>query len=112
MIFWTLQTTIISIIFIFLIHHLINFFKTTLTIPKVKDMVNAPISKYENMYKTMNSSSASLKTNQSDDMKNELKNFLKRQIKDSGSSSSTTDIYTLDSFGSSAMSSSSSYGLV
>jgi hypothetical protein len=106
MIFWTLQITIISIIFIFLIHHLINFFKSTLTIPKIKDLVNSPAQKYENIYKTINSATtatiidatdttnatnitditdiissreSSLK-NSSNVMKNELKKFLKSQI--------------------------------
>ena len=50
MLFWVIQTTIISIILIFLVHHLINFFKSTLTVPKFKDLVNAPTHKYENIF--------------------------------------------------------------
>jgi hypothetical protein len=53
MLIWTLQTTTISIIMIFLVHHLIIFFKTTLTVPKIKDLVNAPTKKYENIYNTI-----------------------------------------------------------
>ena len=34
---------------------MINFFKSTLTIPKIKDLVNSPAQKYENIYKTINS---------------------------------------------------------
>jgi len=88
MIFWTLQTTIISIILIFLVHHLITFFKTTLTVPKIKDLVNAPMQKYEKIFNTISSSSHdinspkksvsfSLDKTEIDSMKNELKNFLK-----------------------------------
>ena len=50
MLFWILQSMFLSIIFILLIHHLIHFFKTTLTIPKMKDLVNAPTQKYDNIY--------------------------------------------------------------
>lgn len=54
MIYWTIKTAIISIIFIFLIHHLIEFFKNTLTVPKVKDLVNIPAQKYEHIFNMIN----------------------------------------------------------
>ena len=50
MLSWIIQITIISIILIFLVHYLINFFKSTLTVPKIKDLVNNPTHKYENIY--------------------------------------------------------------
>ena len=59
MLFWILQSVILSIIFILLIHHLIHFFKTTLTIPKMKDLVNAPTQKYDNMYNIIANSQSS-----------------------------------------------------
>jgi len=111
MLSWIIQITIVSFILIFLVHHLINFLKSTLTIPKIKDLVNSPSQKYENMYKIIqnNSSSNSLssmhlpsqnsdytlidllptKQDEPDTMKNELKNFLKKQMQ--GSSSSSLD---------------------
>jgi len=100
MLFWTLKTTIFSIIFILLVHHLITFFKETLTVPKVKDLVNAPAKKYEDMYEVINSNKRE-KANHSeqvvdkpdlDAMKSELKNFLKSKTQTGG----TTDISTLD----------------
>jgi hypothetical protein len=102
MLFWILQSMFLSIIFILVVHHLIHFFKTTLTIPKMKDLVNAPTQKYDNMYNIIgNSQSSSLPslTSSSDSyflpssssssspdsssflMKNELKQFLKTQLK-------------------------------
>ena len=61
MLFWILQSMFLSIIFILVVHHLIHFFKTTLTIPKMKDLVNAPTQKYDNMYNIIgNSQSTSL----------------------------------------------------
>jgi hypothetical protein len=101
MLFWTLQITILSIIFISLVHHLFNYLKNTLTVPKIKDLVNAPTKKYDNMYKIIDKSdnapaySFSLDSTpidllgenllpQEDDkpsMKDELKNFLKKQMK-------------------------------
>ena len=45
-----IQTSIISIIFIFLVHHLLYFFKTTLTVPKFKDLVDSPSKKYQHIF--------------------------------------------------------------
>ena len=112
MLSWIIQITIISIILIFLIHHLINFFKAKLTVPKVKDLVNIPKKKYENMLNiiTNNSNSYDNQNNYANEykivdllphsedqptMKNELKGFLKKQL--SSMASSGTDISALDS---------------
>lgn len=123
MLSWIIQITVISIILIFLVHHLINFFKSTLTVPKIKDLVNTSNKRYENMYDIIhnNSNTSSPKasntssTNTSNtspiindeydlvdlipkkeiSMKNELKNFLKKQL--NTSSSTGTDITALDS---------------
>ena len=98
MLSWVIQITFISIILIFLVHHLINFFKSTLTVPKIKDLVNTPTQKYENMYniiqKKPNTSSESadytlidlLPKEEGPTMKNELKNFLKKQLHTSNES--------------------------
>ena len=63
MLLWSIQISVTSIILIFLVHHLIVFFKNTLTIPKIKDLVNGPIQKYENMYEIIHSSSKNMNTN-------------------------------------------------
>ena len=49
MLLWTIQISIMSIILIFLVHYLFTFFKATLTVPKIKDLVYAPAQKYEAM---------------------------------------------------------------
>ena len=113
MLSWIIQITIISIIFIFLVHHLINFFKSTLTIPKIKDLVNSPNKKYENIFdiiknnsnNNLDSTSNSNSNNYSlidllpqtdkPTMKNELKIFLKKQFNNSYMNS--TEISSLDS---------------
>jgi hypothetical protein len=111
MLSWIIQITIISIIFIFLVHHLINFFKSTLTIPKIKDLVNSPNKKYENIFDIIkNNSNNNLDSNSNTNnyslidllpqtdkptMKNELKNFLKKQF--NNSSMNSTEISSLDS---------------
>jgi hypothetical protein len=122
MLFWTLQITTISIILIFLVHHLFGFFKSTLTVPKVKDLVNAPAHKYEMIYNTIatnasaSSSSGSSSNSNSNinttpispvitveekpdlvSMKNELKSFLKNKLKNAGGEANTTSIEALDS---------------
>ena len=40
MLSWIIQMSVISLVLIILIHYLFTFFKTNLTIPKVKDLVN------------------------------------------------------------------------
>lgn len=73
------------------------FFKTTLTVPKIKDLVNSPNQKYQNIYDTIShNTNTNTNTNSytdidllpSDDnilteetnMKRELKTFLKKQL--------------------------------
>jgi len=112
MLYWAIQITLISIILIFLIHHLIHFFKSTLTVPKIKDLVNSPTQKYETMYniikhsQTNDNNNDNLSINNEEytmidllpkqeekTMKSELKNFLKKQL---NSSSSTINNQVLD----------------
>jgi vacuolar-type H+-ATPase catalytic subunit A/Vma1 len=105
MFLWTIQSIIISIVLIFLVHHLIYFFKSTLTVPKIKDLVNDPKHKYHAIYQTISGSgSGSVYTSNSSTnidssikselslMKNDLKNFLKEQM----DLKSTTDISSFD----------------
>ena len=100
---WIIQISIISIIFIFLVHHLIMFFKSTLTVPKIKDLVNSPNQKYQNIYDTISHKSTSytdidlLPINDSTDMtmKNELKSFLKKQL-NNDSDTNTNTVMGLD----------------
>jgi hypothetical protein len=130
MLSWILQITIISIVLIFLVHYLFNFFKSTLTVPKIKDLVNAPAQKYENMFNiiskgnsdpilsanisaNMNASSINNEYTLTDllpkqettsDMKNELKNFLKKQMNSTTNVNNTTSISALDSMMSNSVS--------
>jgi len=62
MLTWIIQISIISIIFIFLVHHLLLFFKSTLTVPKIKDLVNSPTQKYQNIYDTISNKNNSYST--------------------------------------------------
>ena len=108
MLFWILQSMFLSIIFILVVHHLIHFFKTTLTIPKMKDLVNAPTQKYDNIYNIIgNSQSTSLSSLPS------LTSLTSTSSHDASSflpSSSSHDASSfLPSSASSASSSSSSY---
>ena len=101
MLSWIIQISLISIIFIFLIHHLLLFFKSTLTVPKIKDLVNSPTQKYKNIYETISNKNNSYTTIdllpssdfdsptefvlqdlniEKKSMKDELKSFLKKQL--------------------------------
>lgn len=95
MLAWIIKIAILSLIFIFLVHHLISFFKSTLTVPKIKDLVNSPNQKYADIFETLaNPSAKSTKSytaidllptdapieTASSSMKDELKSFLKQQL--------------------------------
>ena len=56
MLYWTLQWIIISLVLIMLIHYLYSFFKNTLTVPKVKDLVNKPTERYNEILETIKTS--------------------------------------------------------
>jgi hypothetical protein len=75
MLSWVIQTTLMSIIFIFVVHYLINFFKSTLTVPKIKDLVNNPSKKYENMYSIINSNNSSNNSQNSNNQNNSYNNI-------------------------------------
>jgi hypothetical protein len=102
MFLWTIKTIILSLVFIFLVHHLISFFKSTLTVPKIKDLVNIPREKYDTIYQTLSSSNnidnkynsnkynSSMKEEMTS-MKSDLKNYLKEQME----MKTTTDIASL-----------------
>jgi hypothetical protein len=104
MLYWVFQITIISIVLIFLVHHLINFFKSTLTVPKIKDLVNSPTKKYEQIYNTIsiNNNSSENKFDYDvldllpkpdiDSMKSELKNFLKKQLNPNNDNDNIKDL--------------------
>jgi len=70
MLFWVIQTTILSIIFIFVVHYLINFFKSTLTVPKIKDLVYSPSQKYENIYNIISKNGLNNNNNNISDFNN------------------------------------------
>ncbi len=63
MLSWILQISIISIIFIFLVHHLLYFFKSTLTVPKMKDLVNSPAKKYQDIFDTISNTNSNYSKN-------------------------------------------------
>ena len=117
MLSWIIQMSIISIVFIFLIHHLLSFFKSTLTVPKVKDLVNSPTQKYQHIFDTLSKSSSSssssytnidilptemedLNSTSSSSMKNELKSFLKKQLNSEDSSNMNVMGLEVNSYGS------------
>ena len=87
--FWVVQVVIVSIVIIFLLHNLYIFFKETLTVPKMKDMVKRPQQKYESLFRELeelkrdhinhsaNANGSNANANGSNDaMKNELKRYI------------------------------------
>ena len=102
MIAWVLQISIISFLFIFLVHHLITFLKSTLTIPKIKDLVDSPSQKYKNIYAQLSnrnefkepSSPVREPIKADSSMKQDLKSFLKKQL---NPDQNVSDLQSIDS---------------
>ena len=108
---WVLQITLISIILIFLVHNLFYFFKSMLTIPKIKDLVDSPSEKYKQIFNQMTNANTNTSTTNTtnisgtytkkdllpaeDSMKRDLKQFLKKQL-NVNQSDNTTDIFSLE----------------
>lgn len=100
-----IQWSIISLILIVLVHYLYSFFQTTLTIPKIKDLVNRPACAYKEIYETINNdlqptntnansvTSNPMPQNKNQNMKDELKNYLTNL-----SSATPTSINNVSSF--------------
>ena len=84
MFYWSIQITVLSFILIILVHYLVNFFKSTLTVPKIKDLVDAPAKRYEHMFNVINSHNSFIPEEDKTTMKDELKSFLKKQMKPAG----------------------------
>jgi hypothetical protein len=53
MLFSIIKWSIISLSLIFLVHHLYTFLMNTLTVPKIKDLVNKPKEQYNDLFQTM-----------------------------------------------------------
>ena len=97
--YWIIKVSILSFILIFLLHYLYSFFISTLTVPKVKDLVTLPQQKYDEMFHSLqqqqqqqqllnnninnNDNNNATGGNSTQSMKDDLINFLK----DIGSSS-------------------------
>ena len=54
MLYWVIQITVVSIIFILVVHNIFLFLKNTLTVPKAKDLVDVHMEKYKHIYATLN----------------------------------------------------------
>jgi hypothetical protein len=98
--FWIAQVVAVSFVIIFILHNLYFFFKETLTVPKMKDMVRRPQQRYDTLFRELrmhneapsgnefngnnngngngnnNDSDNNNNGNNNDAMKNELKRYL------------------------------------
>jgi hypothetical protein len=108
MLWWIIQATVLSVLFIFIVHNLIHFLKSNLTVPKIKDLVNTTSQKYDKMYNVIKSDKSEdlkeqnrktseyvindlLPSEERANMKNELKNFLKSQLQSTGTSNTSLE---------------------
>jgi hypothetical protein len=110
---WIFKVAVVSFLFIFLLHYLYSFFKTTLTSPKIKDLVNKPMRKYDSIYDSLEnnqsyieesesahirsalqSNSTSMQNPVKQNMKDELKKYLSELSGSGGNNTSDTNTNT------------------
>jgi len=75
MLFFIIQQIILSLILIAILHYIYEFFKNNLTEPKIKDLVNKPKAKYDQIYNNVTSTEQETPP-PSSSMKAELQNYL------------------------------------
>ena len=85
MLFFIIQQIILSLILIAIVHYIYEFFKNNLTEPKIKDLVNKPKVKYEQIYNNVTSREPEANP-PSSSMKTELQNYLTELSKTNKSS--------------------------
>ena len=73
MIFWIIQCIIISLTLIAILHYLYTFLIDTLTVPKLRDFVNKPAERYNEILVSGNKQHLPPCSNE---MQNELRDFL------------------------------------
>ena len=112
--YWIIKVSILSLVFIFLLHYLYSFFISTLTVPKIKDLVTLPQKKYNEMFDSLqqqqqtpmqpmqpiqrgNENNANASTYSTQSMKEDLIHFLKDLGSGSGSGSTSEGLYSFDS---------------
>jgi len=86
---WIIKVAVVSFLFIFLLHYLYSFFKTTLTSPKIKDLVNKPMRKYDSIYDSLENNQSYVEDSESVNIRNALlynststQNPVKQNMKD------------------------------
>lgn len=99
---WLVQNIVFSISLIVIIHYLYIYFETTLTAPKVKDLIHCPKQKYKSLFDTINknldntrssssSSSSSSSCSSSSYTKNNMNGPVASSLSTSGMTSSSID---------------------
>jgi len=99
--YWIIKVSVLSLVFIFLLHYLYSFFISTLTVPKVKDLVTLPQKKYNEMFDSLQQQQTQLQPLQrinennatTQSMKEDLIHFLKDLGSGSGSGSGSEGLY-------------------
>ena len=94
----SVQWAIISLMLIVLVHYLYSFFLNTLTVPKVRDLVNKPASQYGAIAQASSLSppaSAPDASKKEEDMEDELRTFLDTLRKQPGTTAQTEVVGTL-----------------
>lgn len=78
----TIQWTIISLVLIVLVHYLYSFFIDTLTVPKVRDLINKPTERYNEIFSDNLDKPVEKQVINQQDMQEELKDFMSKLKKE------------------------------
>jgi len=84
--YWIIKVSILSFILIFLLHYLYSFFLSTLTVPKIKDLVTLPQEKYDKMFYSLQSADPS------DNNGNNGSNNVSNNVSNNGSNNGSNNV--------------------
>jgi hypothetical protein len=90
MLFWIVRQSVLSFIFIWIVHYLYSYFTNNLTVPKIKDLVNKPKRQYDSMYKVIEGK----KKEKTEKMKDNLKSYLSSLKKGTSTNSNMDAVHT------------------
>ena len=88
---WFIQVSVVSLIIIFVIHNLYSFFKETLTVPKIKDMVKRPQQRYDTLFRELRNQVANTNTNANNNANNSNNTNNINNINNNSNNNANTD---------------------
>lgn len=90
--------SVISFLFVFIVHSLYTYLQDSLTTPKTKDFVDVPEREYKNIYKTIKRQKKDCDTHEQKNISKSTKDELKQYFKQLNKTTDATEKETYHTF--------------